>query len=516
MPRRLRLLAPLAAGSALVLVLAGCVADRQQLTPGPSSPSASSSGSAGASTPADAAGLYAQQLDWQECGEFECADATAPLDWEDPSAGTITLALIRQPAADQEHRIGSLLLNPGGPGASTVGIFEYLAGQVAEPVADVYDLVGFDPRGVGSSTAVTCGPDDEVDAYLTADVQITSQADLDAASARAKAFGETCQQDTGALLAHVDTVSAARDMDLLRAVLGDDQLHYLGYSYGTFLGATYAELFPDKVGRLVLDGALDPSLDNDRLVLEQAKGFEQALRSYVEYCQKTKGCPLTGSVDDGLDQIKAVVDGARERPLRTSFDTKVNGTLAYLGVVVTLYDDQSWPYLTQALAEAISQRTGDLLLQFANQYLDRQEPGTYTSNSNLAFQAINCLDYPATPRTYDEMVAFRDEVATVAPTFADSFSMLPGCETWPVQSTRTPAPVHASGAAPILVVGTTGDPATPYAWAQALADQLDSGRLLTWKGEGHTAYGRSGACIGDAVDAYLVDGTLPAEGTVCD
>lgn len=515
MPRRLRLLAPLAAGSALVLALAGCVADRQQLTPGPSSPSSSSSGSAGASTPADVAALYAQQLDWKECGAFQCADATAPLDWEDPSGGTITLALIRKPAADQEHRIGSLLLNPGGPGASTLGIFDYLSGQVAKPVADVYDLVGFDPRGVGSSTAVSCGPDDQVDAYLTADVTITSQADLDAASARARAFGETCQQDTGALLAHVDTVSAARDMDLLRAVLGDDQLHYLGYSYGTFLGATYAGLFPDKVGRLVLDGALDPSLDNDRLVLEQAKGFEQSLRSYVEYCLKTKGCPLTGSVDDGLDQIKAVVDDARERPLRTSFDTKVNGTLAYLGVVVTLYDDQSWPYLTQALSEAITKRTGDLLLQFADQYLDRQEPGTYTSNSNLAFQAINCLDYPATTRTYDEMVAFRDEIAKVAPTFADSFAMVPGCETWPVQSTRTPAPVHASGAAPILVVGTTGDPATPYAWAQALADQLDSGRLLTWKGEGHTAYGRSGSCIGDAVDAYLVDGTLPAEGKVC-
>jgi pimeloyl-ACP methyl ester carboxylesterase len=511
------MLAPLAAGSALVLALAGCVAGRQQLTPDASSAPASSAGSGpDASAPTDLDALYSQQLSWRECGDFECTDATAPLDWEDPSAGTISLALIRQPATDTEDRLGSLLVNPGGPGASTVDSFDYLAGQVGKDVAARYDIVGFDPRGVGSSTAVSCGPDDQVDAYLTADVTITSQADLDAASARATAFGQECQKGTGALLAHVDTVSAARDMDLLRAVLGDDQLHYLGYSYGTFLGATYAGLFPDKVGRLVLDGALDPSLDNDRLVLEQAKGFEQALRSYVTYCQKTKGCPLTGSVDDGLAQIKAMVDGARERPLRTSFETKVNGTLAYLGVVVTLYADQSWPYLTQALAEAMTSQTGNLLLQFADQYLDREEPGTYTSNSNLAFQAVNCLDYPATARDYDQMVAFRDEVAKVAPTFADSFAMVPGCETWPVQSTRTPAPVHASGAAPILVVGTTGDPATPYAWAQALADQLDSGRLLTWQGEGHTAYGRSGACIGDAVDAYFLDGTLPAEGTTCD
>ncbi len=367
---------------------------------------------------------------------------------------------------------------------------------IGADVLAAYDVVGFDPRGVGKSSAVSCGPDPQVDAYLTSDNPIHSQADLDAVRAKATAFGQEClDEHRAAARPRRHRQRGAKDMDLIRAVLGDDQLHYLGFSYGTFLGSTYAGLFPDKVGRLVLDGALDPSLTNDELSLQQAAGFEQALHSYVSYCMNASGCPLTGTVEQGMQQIADVVDRAEQRPIDAGNGHTVNGTLAFYGVIVTLYNDDYWPLLTSALSEAIVQNKASQLLEYADVYLDRTPDGTYLSNSNLAFQAINCLDYPTTTRDYQQMVAFRDKVAKVAPTFATWFAMSPGCETWPFQSTRTPAPVHAAGAAPILVVGTTGDPATPYEWAQALASQLDSGVLLTWKGQGHTAYGRAGSCI---------------------
>ncbi len=520
--RATRRLRPVVLLPALALVLAGCVAPKQQTTPEDSS-SGSSSGSE--TTTPDAAGptdggtleeFYAQQVSWSECDTAECATVLAPLDWDDPAAGSIELALERVAATDPQARIGSLLINPGGPGASGIDFVSYLVNSVlSDDMLAAYDVVGFDPRGVGDSSAVDCGPDSEVDPYLTEDLILESQADLDAAREEATAFGRQCLDNTGPLLEHVDTVSAARDMDLMRAVLGDDQLHYLGYSYGTFLGSTYADLYPENVGRLVLDGALDPTLTNDELSIQQAEGFDGAMRAYIEYCLQTSGCPLNGSVDDGMQQIADLLARAEARPLDAGNGHYTNGTMAFYGIILTMYDDQYWPLLTQALAEAIGQGTGSQLYEYANFYLDRTADGTYLSNSNLAFQAINCLDYPSDDRDYQQMLAFRDEIAQVAPTFADWFALGPGCETWPFQSTRTPHAVTAPGAEPILVIGTTGDPATPYLWAEALADQLESGTLLTWEGEGHTAYGRSGSCISDKVEAYFLDGTVPADGTTC-
>jgi pimeloyl-ACP methyl ester carboxylesterase len=510
-------LALVAWGTAATLVLVGCAAPREQLTP---HRSATSSSSAGTSPSASVGGsldsYYAQTLTWSACGDFECATLQAPLDWADLGSGSIDLAMERRPADDQSGKIGSLLINPGGPGASGIDFLPYAVDSIlGKGMLAAYDVVGFDPRGVGRSTAVSCGPDSSVDAVLTADDVITSQATLDAVVARQTEFGKQCLDHTGPLLAHTDTVSAARDMDLMRAVLGDETLHYLGFSYGTFLGSTYAGLFPSKVGRMVLDGALDPTLTSDALTLQQAAGFEQALRSYVADCMAGSGCPLTGSVDHGMQQIADLVARARTRPIDAGNGHVVNGTMASYGIIVTLYNDQYWSLLTQALAEAMTKNTASQLLQYADVYLDRTPDGTYTTNANLAFTAYNCLDYPTKTRDYQQMLAFRDQVAKVAPTFADWFAMAPGCETWPYQSTRTPAPVHAPGAAPILVVGTTGDPATPYQWAQALASQLDSGTLLTWRGQGHTAYGRAGTCITDAVEGYLLHGTVPAVGTTC-
>jgi len=508
--RKLRSPAVLLTVSAVVL--SGCLAPKQQTTvPGDAEQPTAEAGQ-------DLDSLYAQEVAWSACGEgYDCATVVAPLDWDAPEAGSIDLAVKRHASTgDAADRIGSLLINPGGPGGSGVEFLDYaVTGVLGQDVLDAYDVVAFDPRGVAGSSAVSCGDDAVVDAYLIADVPLESQADVDAARDMSRVFGEGCLEATGALLGEVDTVSAARDMDLLRAVLGDEQLYYTGFSYGTFLGATYAGLYPENVGRLVLDGALDPSMTNDELVVGQAVGFENALRAYVEDCQAGAGCPLTGTVDDGLAQISKLIERIAAEPLAAGEGYTLNSTLAFYGIVVTLYDDGSWPYLTQALAEAITENTGEVLLQLANIYLERTPDGQYLSNSMVAFPAINCLDYPTEVREFDEMVSFAQEVSAVAPTFGEDFAMALGCEAWPFQSTVERAPIAAPGAAPILVVGTTGDPATPYEWSVALADQLDSGQLLTWQGEGHTAYGRSNECVEDAVETYLLQGEMPQDGLVC-
>ena len=506
----------LAAALAVVALLAGCVAPKVQSTP-EAAPSTAPSGEVEpeGEVPTTLDAFYAQEIAWEECGSFECATVRAPLDWDDPAAGAIELAVQRSTATGADPR-GSLLINPGGPGSSSIEFLPYAVGEViGADVLEAYDVVAWDPRGVGASSPVSCGSDAVVDEFLTSDVPFEDQDDVEAARAAVRSFGEACLEDTGPLLGEVDTVSSARDLDLLRALLGDETLTYLGFSYGTFLGATYAELFPERVGRLVLDGAIDPTVTNDELVLGQAEGFEDALRAYVEDCQLGAGCPLSGDADEGMAQIAALVERIGERPLPTSSGEEVGSTLGFLGILVTLYDDASWSFLTMALEEALREGTGDTLLQLANFYLDRTPDGRYTTNAMIAFTAINCLDYPAEVRTFEQMTAFAEEVAEVAPTFGETFALGVGCEAWPVPATGERGPIAAAGAAPIVVVGTTGDPATPYEWSIALADQLESGVLVTWEGEGHTAYGRSNACVEDAVDAYLLEGTVPEDGLTC-
>jgi pimeloyl-ACP methyl ester carboxylesterase len=499
---------------AVSLLLAGCVAPKEQTTLDDPLVRTPAPDIVGGSLEA----FYDQQVAWQPCdGAYECAWVAAPLDWDDPAAGSIEIAIKRAVATGTaDQRIGSLLINPGGPGASGLGFLEYaVAGVFGADVRAAFDIVAFDPRGVGESTPVDCGDDAFVDDYFTSDISLENQADVDAAREKAWAFGAACLEATGPLLGEVDTVSAARDMDLLRAVLGDSQLYYAGFSYGTFLGATYADLYPQNVGRMLLDGALDPSMSNDDLVVGQAVGFENALRAYITDCQAGASCPLTGGVDAGLAQLVRMLDRIEAAPIDAGGSNQVNGTLAFYGIVVTLYDDESWPYLTMALEEVVTAGTGTMLLELADFYLDRTPDGRYTTNAMEAFSAINCLDYPMVERDYDEMVAFAQEVAAEAPTIGEDFAMAVGCETWPFPATGVRRPITAAGAAPILVVGTTGDPATPYEWSVALAEQLESASLLTWKGEGHTAYGRAGECVDDVVEAYLLRGEVPAPGATC-
>nr|WP_286219376.1 alpha/beta hydrolase [Paraoerskovia sediminicola] len=510
--------AAVAGVAVIATVLAGCTPGDPSAEPEATSASPQSPGDGGEGAPSGTGApegfesYYEQQIDWSGCeGGFECATVAVPISWDEPESGSMDLELKQLPASGD--REGSLLVNPGGPGASGIEFVEGAEGRFGEPVLDAYDVVGFDPRGVGASSPIVCFDDARKDESLSKDFPET-EAGLEGAQAELRAWGEACAENTGPQLATVDTQSAARDMDMLRSALGEDELDYLGFSYGTKLGATYAGLFPERVGRLVLDGALDPTTSSADVSAQQAVGFENALRAYVEDCQSGE-CPLTGSVDDGMQQIRTLLDEALDRPFPTDSDRDLTQTLMFYGIALPLYSQGNWPLLTQALDEITTTGEGTTFLYLADFYNDRNPDGTFANNSAEAFRAINCLDDSGNP-DMAFMDAQAEEIEAAAPTVGEFFTY-DGltCADWPVPEVEQDFDASAAGAPPILVVGTTNDPATPYAWAESLAGTLDSGTLLTYEGEGHTAYGSSNDCVSGAVDAFLVDGTVPEVGTTC-
>ncbi|MDQ0000218.1 alpha/beta hydrolase [Pseudarthrobacter sulfonivorans] len=467
-----------------------------------------------ASAPAGLDSFYSQEVVWEPCENgFQCATVSVPLDYANPDGDKIELAALRAPSTGKKQ--GSLLVNPGGPGGSGYDFVKDAAGtHFSQSVKANYDLVGFDPRGVKRSAPVKCMTDAERDAARAKVYDYGTDAGIAAVLADNKAIAEQCAAQTGPLLGHIDTVSAAKDLDILRAVVNDSKLNYLGYSYGTFLGSTYVSLFPDNVGRMVLDGALDPSISNEELTMGQAVAFEKAIRAYVASCQRGEGCPLTGDVDSGVQQIRDLIAAVQNRAWQAKDGRTVNATMFVSGLITPLYNDQSWPALTQALESALK---GDasLMLRLADLGADRGTDGKYTSNSTFAFSAINCLDYPMVSDTA-AMRAEEQRLRQASPTLGYFFAYGgTNCVDWPYDSVRTPAPVEYTGDAPIVVIGTTGDPATPVEWSASLRKQLGNASLMTWQGEGHTAYGRANSCLEDAVDSYLVDGKVPADNTVC-
>lgn len=474
-------------------------------------------------TPPSLTPYYGQKLSWRSCGGpgYECATMKAPLDYAKPGEGDIELAVSRKKATSPGQRLGSLLVNPGGPGGSAVDYLQSYVGMgYPAAVRARYDLVALDPRGVAGSEPVRCLTARRMDAYTQTDFTPDDQRETAHLVDSYKEFAQGCGAHSPRLLRHVSTVEAARDMDILRAVLGDERLTYVGASYGTFLGATYAGLFPDRVGRLVLDGAMDPSLSARRLNEDQTAGFETAFRSFAKDCVRQPDCPLGGrdanpaQVAENLKSFFARLD-AQPLPTGDPDGRELGESLATTGVIAAMYDEGAWPRLRHALTTAIDDRDGAGLLALSDGYYERDANGQYT-NLMFANAAVNCLDLPPAFSTPEQVEGALAAFEKASPVFGRGLAWASlNCAHWPVKPTGAPHRIEAKGAAPIVVVGTTRDPATPYRWARALASQLSSARLLTYEGDGHTAYRRGSECIDSAINAYLLRGTPPAPGKRC-
>lgn len=466
------------------------------------------------SPPDGLSAFYQQKLDWNECGPSHCTWVKVPVDYTDPSGATLQLRVKLTPARDDKPR-GKLFLNPGGPGGSGVEYLPLFVGQASSEVRDSYDFIGFDPRGVGSSTPLECLPDKEFDTYTNLDPDPDDEAEIAAARAATRELGEACAQNGGDLASHVSTLEAAKDIDILRALVGEKKLSYYGASYGTQLGATYAELFPSRVGRMILDGAVDASLDDRASSLGQAEGFERALDAYVAFCTAKRDCPLGTDPEGAKAKISDFIGALDANPMKSPKGRLLTEGAAFYGLVTPLYSEANWPILTAGLQGAFK---GDptIMLALFDTYFGRQPDGTYKDNSGEVITAVRCLDSTGAS-TVEQVKASFPEFEKVSPTFGRVLAWgALGCQDWPLEAEGTQqVEISAKGAAPILVVGTTRDPATPYEWAEALADQLESGVLVTRAGDGHTGYHAGNSCIDDILDAYLLKDTVPENGVKC-
>lgn len=466
----------------------------------------------GARIPAapDLARFYHQTIAWSPCHEsYQCAALTVPLDYRHPSGRTLRLQLEMLPARDQGTKVGPLLINPGGPGGSATD--ELSQTQWSTRLRDAFDIVALNPRGTTGSSPVSCLTPAQTDAWVSESQNPDTAGEVSTFEQWNQALGNGC--DT-ALDAHVSTVEAARDMDVLRAALGRSKLDYLGFSYGTKLGATYADLFPRRVGRFVLDGAMDLRLSARQTALQQAAGFQTALRSYVQHCVDGGNCFLGETVDAGLARIKSFVAQVDAHPLPTSVGRTLYSGNAMYGILVTLYSRDSWTYLDKGLQQAFK-GDGTTLLLLSDVMAGRGLTGSYSSNILQANYVINCLDDPwSIP--IDQVPRQVGAFEKASPTFGASWAWLSSvCDDFKPRASEPAPPIGAKGAPPIVVVGTTRDPATPYRWAKALASELDSGVLVSRNGDGHTGYNTGNSCVDDAVEGYLVDGVVPRNGLRC-
>ena len=469
----------------------------------------------------DVEAFYTQDLTWTSLGGgIDSTTVTVPLDWDDPAGATIEIAVARHRASEPR---GSLLMNPGGPGGSGFDFVLNAAAYVVTPdVLAAYDLIGFDPRGVNNSSAVVCYTDDDDKdelLYGTFENDYGTEAWIDELTVRELDWIDACVENTGDLLGNLDAASVARDMDVIRAVLGDEKLSYLGYSYGTYLGAVYAELFPEKVGRMVLDGAVDPLVGDLEALATQMAGFESAYRAFLDFCFDSGNCPFSGGVESAMQQTENLMLSVDGRGLESNdgrvLDTATVGT----GLINNLYAEFLWPGLVQMLADL---KAGDAQSTFdsADDYNSRNFGGFYDGNGYEIYTAVTCNEGTlgtdgVTPLEGLAVIAERAPYLGFATALDDYVALDVTCSNWPFPVAELPSEFDAAGAPPILVVGTTNDPATPYAQAVSLAAQLESGVLVTYRGEGHTIYAQGVACVDDTIDAYFLNGTVPSADPMC-
>ncbi len=508
------------------------------LTPGPI---ASALPTETSTAPQGLESYYSQEVSWYPCtskgmdpaaaaSQFSCAKVRVPMDYSQPEGKAIQIA-VKKRAAEGESR-GSLFINPGGPGGSGIDLVETVQGQFSQELLAGYDIVGFDPRGVGASTPITCG-DAEVPQDLTSN-PAPGQSFEDWAHGyveKLSALRQACEHNSEpGLLDNVNTVSVARDLDILRAVSGQGSLNYLGFSYGSEIGYTYADLFPHNTGHMVLDGIVDSAISNAEFSLGQQEGHEKALRSYVQAClagQAGDGCPLSGSVEDGIQQIRNLIDTLNASPFTIPSpdpsrfpDIKITGDVMRQLISADLRSGQ-WQSLTMLLSGVMNRQESSSSVEDALKVaLEEQRKETAKESTPAEALAANtavwCQDRPSLGNV-ESWKADYEKSKELAPTMSVAATLDMNCAAWGHYSTTSPLPqdVHATGAAPILVVGTTGDPATPYAWAEAIASRLDSGRLVTWQGKGHCAYGKGSSCLSSAVDGFLLHGKVPEDNLTC-
>ncbi len=464
-------------------------------------------------TAAGATSTSTTKLHWTNCGDgFQCADFSVPLTTS-PHSPTMSLALARLPATNPGQRIGSLLVNPGGPGASAVQYVQEAAKMLPATIRAHFDVVGVDPRGVGGSAPIDCTS--RLDPLYNLQFAPVDPAAYDALVAGFEGFVAQCEQKDGAELPYVSTEQSAQDMDRVRAALGDRKLTYLGYSYGTYLGALYADRYPTHIRAMVLDGAVDPTLSAAAGEIQQAQGFEHDLDLFLANCSSDASCVFHSGGDAGAayDALRARLNAASIPASGAGAGRDLNATEFDIGVTQFLYSGQAaWPDLSAAL-ESAAKGDGSALLQSSDQYTGRHADGTYDASQD-AFWAIGCLDGPDVGGLAG-LQAIANQAAQVAPRLGVSVvnNSLP-CAIWPVP-TQTPPVPHAVGSPRILVIGNTNDPATPLSGAQDLVHVLQNAVLLTVRSDMHTAYDSGIPCVDNIVDRYLVDLVPPSPGHVC-
>ena len=488
----------------------------------PGSPTSSPGGSVGApkgDVPKGLEKFYGQKVNWAPCKDkpqMQCANVEVPLDYKKPGGKAITVAMAKVPAKGGKP-IGSLFVNPGGPGESGIDLVSRADKSFSKDVMDKYDIIGFDPRGVGSSTPVDCIDNRELGKILDSDIDTSTEAGRKARKAEARQIAKGCKDKSGELLAYVGTEPAARDMDVMRGLVGDKKLNYLGFSYGTSLGGMYADIFPKKVGRMVLDGAANPQQSFLPSTYTQMLSFEKSFERYAERCVKAGNCSLGPSVDAAKKKMRALLDQARVKPFKTSDPNRpLNQAMLHSAVISLLYEDRTWSVFNQAFDQLIKQNDGSLFLKVFDATSSREGDGN-KGNRAEAYWAINCADYAQESEA--DYLKYANKLKREAPAIGafstqDTIAFYM-CAELPHHPKSNPGPYRAKGSAPIVVIGTKHDPATPHHWAQALHKSLSNSVLLTREGDGHTAYGRGSSCIDSAVDKYLLTGEVPKDGLDC-
>ena len=447
-----------------------------------------------------------QILDWQDCyGEFQCSSFKVPIDYENIDNENFVLKVLKHSALDQAEKLGAIVVNPGGPGGSAVHYAFNAKYIVSNALLKKYDIVGFDSRGINNSEEIRCLTDAEEDAFLSADAsdgKPQSVANLEAIS---KDFAAKCAKSAGAKLGHVSTLEAAKDMEILRNLLNEDKLNYLGKSYGTYLGTLYASLFPKSVGRMVLDGAVDPSSSLREQQIAQAVGFDRALNNY-----------LASQSTFNLAEIQSLLMKSKIEPMEDSSGRKATQSLVITAIAQSLYDpNDGWRELSNLLDKAISKEDPSGIFELADRYNTRDESGSYYSNQNDIAIMITCLDWQE-PRTVEQMRSDRDEFINAAPVFGQflNFAGLP-CKYWKAKPQLPKTQLTKIETSPIIIIGVTEDPATPYKWSQNLAKVFTNSKLLTLKGEGHTGHNQGNKCVDSAVDSYYLTGKIRTSALIC-